>query len=334
MTTPVRRHVALVALASLTLVASPALASPWTLPERTINLRVGADYQFADREYQLDGDFMPFSLDGRFDSAHLRADVRYGVTDRLEFSASASLDYVNYSADPVYVGDILDASVGEEGSPERVRANLLSLDQTATGLGDLRLALRYRVTPITRAVAAVEVTLKVPTGYEQPRGTFSDDDFAEGVADDVTIGDGQLDADFRFLAGFAPTWDWFIRVDPGFRARTFGGAHQVLGTFKTGYHVVPVWLPYVWVDAQIAVTEGKVIGTSFITDVPETPAREFTVDLLVQQEQRLERSSVQVGGGMIFTLSDRDIDLGYAYTVWGENIAALHQISLSTALTF
>ena len=76
------------------------------------------------------------------------------------------------------------------------------------------------------------------------------------------------------------------------------------------------------------------IGTSYVTDVPETPAAEFTADLLVPAENRLERSALQVGGGMIFSLGDRDIDLSYAYTVWGENMSQLHVVSLSTALVF
>jgi hypothetical protein len=311
-----------------------ASASPWTLPQGAINVRVGGDYSFAENEYQLDGGYMPFSLAGRFDSAHLRTEVHYGVTDRFEIGAAMSLDYVGYNADEIYLGDVIAPDVGEAGSVERFRANILSLDQTATGLGDLRFYGRYRVTPITRAVGAVEVLLKVPTGYTPPSGTFRDDTFTEGVADDVTLGDGQMDAELKFLAGFVPAGNWFVRADVGFRARTFGAAHQVLGNVKTGYRVVDAWLPYIWADAQIAVTEGRVIGTSYITEFPETPAAEFTAELLVPADNRLERSAIQAGVGTIFTLGDRDIDLSYAYTVWGENTAALHQLSLSTSLTF
>lgn len=318
------------ALLALPLVAH---ASPWTLPQGTLSLHTSSDIQYADSEFLITGERYPFSLDGRFYAANIRGEVRYGLQDRFEIGGSLSAGVLSYQADEAYLGDVFTTEVGEEGSAERFRANILSLDRTTAGLGDLRIFARNRLTGLGRAVVATEVVVKLPTGYTPPDGTFEDDEFSEGVSDDVSLGDGQTDIDAKLLFGFVPTRDWFMRLDAGFRLRLFGPGQQVIGTFKTGYRVSPTLLPYVWVDATHSVTEGEVIGTSFTTDVPNTPAREFTADLLVPTDVRLDRSYVTPGVGVLFALGGREIDLSYSYVVWGENIAQLHVVSIGTTFT-
>jgi len=328
------RTLAVLVLAlALFAVPGTSYASPWTLPEGTLSLHTSSDIQFANHEFLITGERYPFSLDGRFYAANLRGEVRYGLTDRFEIGGSLSAGVLSYQADEVYLGDVITTDIGEEGSVERFRANILSLDRTTAGLGDLRIFARNRWTPLGRAVAATEIQVKLPTGYTPPDGTFEDDEFAEGVADDVSLGDGQTDIDAKLLLGFVPTRDWFLRIDTGLRIRLFGPGQQVLGTVKTGYRVSPTVLPYVWVDAQHSFTEGEVIGTSFTTDAPETPAREFTADLLVPTEVRLDRSAVAPGLGVLFALGDREIDLSWSYVVWGRNIAQLHMVSVGTTFT-
>lgn len=329
----VRLAAIVVILASCAL-SSAAFASPWTLPDGTMTVRFGADLQYADHEFLISGERYPFSLDGSFRAANIRGELRFGLTDRTELGGSLSGGVVTYDADEVYLGDVLAPDVGEEGSVERFRANILSLDRARAGLGDLRVFVRHRVTPLGRAVAATEVELKLPTGYEPPDGTFEDDEFSQGVRDDVALGDGQADIDLQMLLGFAPTWDWFIRLDAGVRVRLFGPGQQAIGTFKTGVRLSTRVLPYVWVDGEHSFTEGRSIGVSYTTDAPSTPARDFTADLLVPTDVRLDRSHVQVGGGLIFSLDGQDLDVSYGYTPWGINVAQLHVISIGTTLSF
>lgn len=307
-----------------------ASASPWTLPERQASVGVATDLQYARTEFLPDGTRQVFPLNGEYYAGLLRLGLRYGVTDRVEIGASVHGGVIAFQADSVYLADVLTTEVGEEGSPERFRANILSFDHAALGLGDLRLFVRHRWSGLGRVVVAGELQLKLPTGYTPPSGTFEDDEFARGVADDVSFGDGQADLEPRLLFGFVPASDWFIRADVGLRLRAFGPGQQVTGALKVGTRVSRGFLPYVFADAEHSFTEGRVIGTSYATDSPEVDGSEFTADLLDPVPLRLDRSFVSAGAGAIFQLQDREVDVSYHAILWGKNIAQIHSVSIGT----
>lgn len=319
-------------LLAITLLAQHVCASPWTLPEGTLSLGAATDLQYADSEFLITGDLQEFPLNGEFYATNIRGSIRYGVSDRLEVGGAISAGIVAFDADPIYLGDIFTTEFGDEGSSERFRANILSLDRTAAGLGDLRIYLRHRWTDYGPVVVTGELALKLPTGYAAPSGTFEDDEFARGVEDDVTLGDGQADIEALLLVGFVPAPDWFIRLDVGARLRTFGPGQQVLGELKVGTRLTEAFLPYVFASAEHTFTEGETIGISQTTEAPGTPAREFTADLLVATPIRLDRSRVSPGVGAILQLGERELDISYRYTVWGINTARAHGISISTTL--
>jgi len=318
------------------LIAAPSVASasPWTLGQGNVALKLSTDVQYADREFVIQRDLQRFPLDGRYWGGNFRTDLRYGVSDRVEIGGSLAFAYASYTSDEVFFGEGVFDTTQTPGSPQSVRANIQSFDQTAVGLGDLRLFVRSRLTPIGRAVVATEVGAKIPTGYRQPSGTFEDDSPSEGLIDDVTLGDGQMDLHAMLLTGFSPTWDWFIRFDVGGRARFFGPAPQVIGAFKTGYRVTPGFLPYIFADAQVSIGEGRVIGQSFIATDPSVDAINFEFASVAPVDLTLDRSSVVPGIGAIFALGDRDIDVNYSYVVWGQNTAQLHMFSVGTNLKF
>lgn len=319
---------------ALLLTPSAAWASPWTLPQGDLALKLSSDVQYADREFLQGGDNVPFSINGSFWSGHFRTDVRYGITDRFEIGGQLSFDYVSYQADEVFFGDQVIDTSAPPGSQESIAANIVSLDRTAAGLGDIRLFFRNRLTPLGRAIVATEFNVKIPSGYAQPTGTFVDDDPSQGVGDDVALGDGQTDVTGLLLMGFSPTWDMFIRVDVGARYRMFGPAPQVLAGFKTGYRVSSTFLPYVQLDATVSIGEGDVIGQTYESVDPELPARQYTLASLDVQDQTLDRSFVSPGFGMIFTTGNRDIDISYNTIAWGRNIPQLHIFSVGTNLRF
>jgi hypothetical protein len=132
------------------------------------------------------------------------------------------------------------------------------------------------------------------------------------------------------LFGFVPAPDWFIRLDAGIRLRAFGPGQQVMGELKVGTRLGQSFLPYAFVSAEHSFTEGKTIGVSQTTDVPETPAREFTADLLVATPIRLDRSRISPGFGAIVQFGGREVDISYRYTVWGINTARAHGLSIGT----
>jgi len=318
------------------LIVAPSLAhaSPWTLRQGDVALKLSTDVQYADREFVVQRDLQRFPLDGRFWGGNFRTDLRYGISDRTEIGGSLAFAYASYTSDEVFFGEGVFDTTQTTGTLQSVRANIQSFDQTAVGLGDLRLFVRNRLTPMGRAVVATEIGAKIPTGYRQPSGTFEDDTPGEGLTDDVTLGDGQMDLHAMLLTGFSPTWDWFIRLDVGGRARFFGPAPQVIGAFKTGYRITPGFLPYLFVDGQVSIGEGRVIGQSFIATDPSIPSIDFEFATVDPVDLTLDRSSVVPGIGAIFALGDRDIDVNYSYVVWGQNTAQLHMFSIGTNLKF
>lgn len=308
-------------------------ASPWTLPQGGLTVTTSTDFQYATDEFLITGEHQAFPLDGRFFSMNVRAGVRYGLTDRTEIGTNLVGSYVGYFSDPVYLGDIIAPDVGDEGSAERFRANIASFNRNAGGIGDLRLYLRQRFTPLRRFVAAGEIVLKLPTGYTDPEGTFDEDDPSRGINDDVALGDGQTDIDAKLLLGWVPVNDWFLRLDAGYRIRTGGPGHQTMGAFKTGYRISDLVLPYVGVEGEYTVFDGDTVGQTFVAIDADVPASEFTGDNVRAEHLRLDRDWIRPSVGMIFALGGRDIDLSYGYVVWGRNVAQTHVFSLGTTFS-
>lgn len=314
------------------LLSSPAAiwASPWTLPQGRVAARTSTDVQLATSEFLPDGTNQRFPLNGEFFGANLRAELRYGLSERLEIGASISASHLNYDADEVFLaeGDTFDA--------QTVRQSILSFDRRTTGVADIHLFLRNRLTPIRRWVLAYELDLKLPTGYEPPAGTFEEDDPGEQVIDDVALGDGQTDITGRLLFGAAPVRNVFLRVDAGFRVRTGDPGHQVLGSFKVGGRVSDALVPFVFIDATHTITEGRPVGLSFTTPDPDAPAEEFDGggnSRIEPIELRLDRTFIAPGVGSIITVGDQNIDVSYSYIVYGQNVAQAHVLSIGSTLT-
>ena len=97
-------------------------------------------------------------------------------------------------------------------------------------------------------------------------------DFTEGVADDVTLGDGQLDVTLLGHFGIVPHPRWFNRLSVGIRLRLFGPGPQVVAGYKTGVRIGRFLIPYAELSLAHTFIEGRVVGSTFATAVPETPA--------------------------------------------------------------
>jgi hypothetical protein len=219
--------------------------------------------------------------------------------------------------------------IGELTDRQQIAENSTSLDRRVTGVGDVELYVKYRLTPdaLWRFVATPELHLKIPTGYERPAGTFADDDFNEGVADDVTLGDGQLDVTGLMHFGVIPHPRWFNRLSLGLRLRLFGPGPQFLASYKTGVRIGSFLIPYGEIALTHTFIEGKTVGTTFATTRPETPAAEFTADDLLMLEWRPDRSHLSPRFGVIFVQEKWEVDINYSTYVWGINVAQVHSIS-------
>lgn len=322
------------ALAGFLLLPVVAEASPWTQPKGKLAVKIAADYQWAEKEWLVNGDFQEFPLNGQYFGGNLRLGVRYGITPRLEVGGEMQISHRQFQADEVWLGPPLTPEIGEITSGEQLVDSMISLDRTATGIGDVNLWVKVRVSPLDfwRAVFTPSLEFKIPTGYAAPAGTFANDNPADGVADDVTLGDGQLDITIRAHGGFVPHPRWFVRMDIGFRARFFGPGQQVVGGAKTGVRIGKFFIPYVEGTIEHSFTEGETIGISFATDVPETPANEFRAAQLTPLDVTLDRSVATIRAGTIFSLPTWEVDVGYSGVLWGRNTSRVHTISAGVTL--
>lgn len=327
--------VALVVLAlACLLLPSLADASPWTQPRGKLSVKIAADYQWAEQEWLINGAYQDFPLDGKFFGGNLRLGARYGITKRLEVGAQMKITHIEYQADHVWLGPPLSPSAAEITTGEGLHDSTLSLDRMATGVGDVDVWVKVRVTPLDvwRVLFTPSLELKIPTGYDAPTGTFADDDPSEGVADDVTLGDGQLDITLRAHGGFVPHPRWFIRADVGFRARFFGPGQQIVGGAKTGVRIGKFFIPYVETTIEHSITEGEVVGISFATRTPNKPAREFRAADTQPLEMRLDRSILTLRAGVIFSLETWEVEVGYSGVLWGRNTSQVHSITAGVNL--
>ena len=307
-------------LASLLLPTS-ALASPWTMPKGKVAVQIGADVQFARKEWLIDGRFQRYPLQGRYFGANLRIGARHGITDRLEIGGRISITHLSYDSDEL----VMPAEGGGEPT-------IISFDRRATGPGDVQLYGRYRISKPGRVAAAIGLEAKLPTGYPLPRGTFIGDDPTAGVGDDVAIGDGQLDLTPRMHLGFVPLDFWFVRMAGGIRFRFFGPGQQLVGEVKTGFKLGKHVLVYGGVDAEHSFTDGKVIGQTFVTSDVESNGEQLDPADIETLDLRLDRSALRPAGGVLLLFANWELDIGYQVIAYGRNIAQTQAISLGVTV--
>lgn len=327
---------------ALTAASSTALASPWTLPRGDLALTAWTSVQTARQEFFESGGARNFPLNGRYNGTTLGLTLRAGITDRLELEFGLPVRTVSYQSDPVVLNP---QPAGSTESPiDYYQRNVINLSRTASGIGDLTLAGRYRLM-LQPFAMALELRFKLPSGYPGPSGTFGDQPstaaaFAanparyaspENVRDDVTLGDGQVDITPSILLGYAFPTRTFVRLDAGYNVRLGAAGHQVVGALRVGQFIGDVVLLYAWAQAAVNVTEGRVIGVSVAAQNPDLPAAQYVNDNnLLLRELRLERSNLDVGGGVIVRFTPNvELNLGYSRTLWGQNTALVDQVFVS-----
>lgn len=312
------------ALGLMCLVPSLAYASPWTLPQHELVLSTGYTYASADREYLQNGKNQDFSINGEFLSSTLGIGARYGLTDKLEVELQGSFKHLSYDVDPVIL-DIKDITNRQEA-----RDQVTDFDTERAGASDMNLGFRYN---LYRGVVMVtpEFNLKVPLGYDKPRGTFrnvgewlSGEDDVLVVEDDVTLGDGQVDARLGLLLGtFIPASKTFARGGAGFVFRFGDPGHQIMADIKVGQFLSPKLIVFGGVRYIKTVTEGEIIGDTFVDTNPTQDARDFAFASVEIQKLRLDRDYTSVEFGAIIRLDGAEMQLNVEKIVDGANVADL-----------
>ena len=324
---------------------SGAEASPWTLPQGKVIFGTNFNHQSANSEFFDNGAARVFPLRGKYDSAGLSVFARIGFTDRIEFDVSLPFSVVSYQSDPVL---LLEQPIDSElSSLDYYQENVIELNRTVVGVGDMRLATRFKwfLNPFAMAT---ELKLKSPTGYRAPSGTFGDrptsiESFTsdlgrfvrpENVQDDVTLGDGQLDLALSMLFGHAYRSGTFVRANLGYNLRLANVGDQALGMLKIGQKLGKSILVYASADMAYATQKGRVIGISVAATDPNLLARDYggTTNLLLR-EVRLNPSYLDLGAGAIFRFG-RAVEFSASYfrRTWGVNTAATNSFNFSVAV--
>lgn len=333
-----QKLLSILSLGFITLAGSEAFASPWVLERGDLAIFGRFDLGSADSEYLDAGSDKPFSLNGNFRITTFEVSTRMGVFKDFELQIDIPVKLLSYTADPV----ILVPTEDPDGF-DYYQENIIDLNQTVLGVGDIRLAGRWQMFR-SSLVGALEVRMKTPTGYDPPAGTFGRNprdtaDFLanlgtyvrpENVTDDVSLGDGQLDIGASILLGWALPTKTFLRLDLGGDVRFQGAGDRLVGAFKVGQLLNDRILVVAGAGGEVAVQKGSVIGVSVAAEDPTLPASEYGgLNNLVLREVRLDRDAVYVSGGVIFRVADGvETTLEYSQMVHGRNVAAIQNLSI------
>ncbi|MGM0557474.1 MAG: hypothetical protein ACQEVA_13910 [Myxococcota bacterium] len=309
---------------AISITPSLAWASPWTLPNDEFVLGLDYNLQIADEEFLQDGTLQQFPLEGQFESSSIRLNGRYGFTENFEGAFTATFKQVTYESDPLLL------EIPQDATRESINDDILDFSRSNAGAGDLLLHGRYNFVR-SAILITTETELKVPTGYEQPAGTFAEGEepSASTIEDDVTLGDGQTDLTQSMLFGtYIPSSRTFMRLDLGYSVRFGSPGHQAVGLFSIGQFIGENVLIFASVDSAYTLFDGESIGTSVITRSPEKQAGELTPDDLVDVPITLDRDVVKVEAGGIVSVRDIEVRVGYGQILWGRNIPRIQSFNL------
>lgn len=317
-------------LACALLGTSPeAMASPWTLPKDELVVGVNYDLHMAGEEYLPDGTRQSLPLNGSFVSNTLRLDGRYGFTDRFEGAVDVHLKQVNLQMEPLVL--IVPGDAAE--NPTAVNRSIVDFSKSRLGVADVHLQGRYNLFrgPV---LLTLESALKLPSGYERPRGTFAvDGDPTTPVQGSVTLGDAQTDFTQSLLLGFyvAPTRS-FGRLDAGIRLRSGPPGPQVVSQFKLGQFLSDNVVLSGALRGAYTLQQGERIGVTMIAVDPEVPRDFFRLDNVRPTELYADKDYVMAEAGVLVRVDMFELQAGYGYTLWGRNVAALHALSVGVVM--
>jgi protein XagA len=161
--------------------ATYCFAGAWTQPEGKLYARAAFNYFSTDENFDKDGDRVDFPQNGDFYDANTTVYVEYGFTRQLTFIANATYKYLAYE----------DNAIKSE----------------SWGVGDIDIAARYHVYGTQSSALAVQGLVKIPNAYDE--------------TDDVPLGNGQYDFEFRVLYGHSlyPLVPGYCNFEVGYRFR-------------------------------------------------------------------------------------------------------------------
>lgn len=156
-------------------------AGAWTMEKGKSYHRFAANYYFADKEFDQNGDSRSMKWNGEFKDFNLNYYMEYGIIDKLSFFGS--FYYKDLTKEDNYIKYETD------------------------GTADFDLGLRYQLYSGRVGVFSVQGMVKVPELYDED--------------DALALGNGQYDYELRFLYGRSlwPIIPGYINLESGYRWR-------------------------------------------------------------------------------------------------------------------
>ncbi|MBA2662699.1 MAG: hypothetical protein H0U74_10420 [Bradymonadaceae bacterium] len=303
--------------------AAPASASPWTLPQDELVIGFNYTYQGATSEYLADGTYQDFPLEGQFLSHTMHIGSRYGFTPRFEGAVDLVFKQVTYQALPLILGG------PDEGSALSAwNDSIIDFNTVRLGAGDFHFHGRYN---LRRGLVMItsETSIKLPTGYEQPQGTF--DEMTGEVRGQATMGDGQTDLTQSLLVGaYVPATGGFARLDMGLRLRFGSPGHQAVAGAKIGQPLGSNLVVFAGARGHYTLTEGEQIGVTMVAVDPAVARSQFSLANVRAVPLRLDSDQLTLEGGALIRLGTIELAVNYGYTAWGRNTAAVHSLTIGT----
>jgi protein XagA len=158
-----------------------SFAGAWTMRQGKIYDRIAVNYYFAEKEFNEDHERKNFANNGEFTDYNLNNYIEYGITDRITLINSIYYKWIKKEDD-----------AGEERT---------------SGLGDIDVAVKYKLVEGSFGVVATQLLAKIPGPYDGD--------------DTLPLGNDQLDVEARLLYGKSlyPHVPGYCNFEVGYRWR-------------------------------------------------------------------------------------------------------------------
>lgn len=156
-------------------------AGAWTANKGAMYHKLSANYYYADKLFDTDGERVDFSDNGEFTDNNISYYGEYGILDSLTLIGSFTYKWLKDETDYI--------------------------KSKTNGFSDMELGLKYRLFSSHGGVFAVQGLMKIPEFYSEN--------------DAPALGNSQYDTEFRLLYGQSlyPKVPGYINVEAGYRFR-------------------------------------------------------------------------------------------------------------------
>lgn len=196
-------------------------AGAWTQQSGHSYNRLAANYYYAERNFEDNGDRKRMPNNGEFYDLNLSYYTEYGLTDAATLIASAYYKQIEYEDD--------------------------TIEMRTYGLGDIDLGLKYRLIRLQGGAVAIQGLVKVPELYDEN--------------DSLPLGNGQYDVEARILFGhsLAHLFPGYCNFEFGYRWRFEDPSDEYRYLIEVGSDLSDKWYARVKLDGLISADNGEAI---------------------------------------------------------------------------